>query len=138
MFTPPVYTHRYIQRGLSWEYTEVGCDLVENLTKLNCSVNYNTYNTSPPLDLGSHTCGGYPGSLGYVEKDAKTFADWGVDMLKLDGCYASEADYETGYPEMSKALNATGRPIVFSCSWPAYIKTVSMQPAIASGNEIRI
>lgn len=25
-----------------------------------------------------------------------------------------------GYPEMAKALNATGRPIIYSCSWPAY------------------
>lgn len=27
----------------------------------------------------------------------------------------------TGYPLMSKALNATGRPIAYSCSWPAYL-----------------
>ena len=47
-------------------------------------------------------------------------------MLKLDGCYASADTYETGYPNMTKALNATGRPIVFSCSWPAYIKNVSV------------
>ena len=26
---------------------------------------------------------------------------------------------------MSKALNKTGRPIMYSCSWPAYIKDVS-------------
>ncbi|KAG9477092.1 hypothetical protein GDO78_002473, partial [Eleutherodactylus coqui] len=25
-----------------------------------------------------------------------------------------------GYPKMSAALNATGRPILYSCSWPAY------------------
>ena len=25
-----------------------------------------------------------------------------------------------GYPMMAAALNATGRPIAFSCSWPAY------------------
>lgn len=25
-----------------------------------------------------------------------------------------------GYAKMEKYLNATGRPIVFSCSWPAY------------------
>ncbi len=76
-------------------------------------------------DLGTHTCGGYPGSLGYIEKDAQTFAEWNVDMLKLDGCYSSPADYDTGYPNMSKALLDTRRPIVFSCSWPAYIKNVS-------------
>ena len=74
------------------------------------------------LDLGTHTCGGYPGTLGHIQDDADTFAAWGVDMLKLDGCYASETIYETGYPNMTKALNNTGRPIVFSCSWPAYIQ----------------
>lgn len=47
-------------------------------------------------------------------------------MLKLDGCHASAQIYETGYPNMTKALNATGRPIVFSCSWPAYISNVSV------------
>ncbi|NWJ09675.1 NAGAB acetylgalactosaminidase, partial [Crypturellus undulatus] len=72
-------------------------------------------------DLGTFTCGGYPGTtLGHVEQDAQTFAQWGVDMLKLDGCYSSEQQQAEGYPKMSKALNATGRPIVYSCSWPAY------------------
>lgn len=27
----------------------------------------------------------------------------------------------SGYPLMSKALNATGRPIAYSCSWPVYV-----------------
>lgn len=38
-------------------------------------------------DVGTKTCGGYPGSLGYYEADAQTFADWDVDLLKFDGCY---------------------------------------------------
>lgn len=71
-------------------------------------------------DMGTHTCGGYPGSMGYEDVDAKTFASWGVDMLKFDGCYSDEKQQEVGYPAMSKALNATGRPIIYSCSWPAY------------------
>uniref|UniRef100_A0A8D3D9I3 Alpha-galactosidase n=1 Tax=Scophthalmus maximus TaxID=52904 RepID=A0A8D3D9I3_SCOMX len=72
-------------------------------------------------DMGSHTCGGYPGSpLDQIEIDAQTFADWEVDMLKFDGCYSSVTEQELGYPLMSKALNATGRPIAYSCSWPAY------------------
>ncbi|XP_064198018.1 alpha-N-acetylgalactosaminidase-like [Anguilla rostrata] len=72
-------------------------------------------------DLGTHTCGGYPGTtLDTVTIDAQTFADWGVDMLKLDGCYSNGTVQEEGYPLMSKALNATGRPIAYSCSWPAY------------------
>ena len=50
----------------------------------------------------------------------QTFAGWGVDYLKLDGCYSDPDKMDTGYPMVTKALNNTGRPIVFSCSWPAY------------------
>ncbi|XP_061899518.1 alpha-N-acetylgalactosaminidase [Entelurus aequoreus] len=72
-------------------------------------------------DMGTHTCGGYPGTpLNKIEIDAQTFADWEVDMLKFDGCYSNATEQEQGYPQMSKALNATGRPIAYSCSWPAY------------------
>ena len=49
----------------------------------------------------------------------QTFASWGVDYLKLDGCNSVEAKFGTLYPEVTVALNKTGRPIVFSCSWPA-------------------
>lgn len=72
-------------------------------------------------DMGTLTCGGYPGTpLDKIETDAKTFAEWEVDMLKFDGCYSNETEQAEGYPLMSKALNATGRPIAYSCSWPAY------------------
>lgn len=72
-------------------------------------------------DYGTLTCGGYPGSYGYLDIDAKTFANWTVDSLKLDGCYAEENQYAIGYPQMTRALNATGRQIIYSCSWPAYV-----------------
>ncbi|KAG9331459.1 hypothetical protein JZ751_018950, partial [Albula glossodonta] len=72
-------------------------------------------------DLGTFTCMGYPGTtLDRIDTDAQTFAEWGIDMLKLDGCYSNATMQEQGYPLMSKALNATGRPIGYSCSWPAY------------------
>eukprot|EP01105_Mastigella_eilhardi_P007781 TRINITY_DN1945_c0_g1_i4.p1 TRINITY_DN1945_c0_g1~~TRINITY_DN1945_c0_g1_i4.p1 ORF type:complete len:287 (+),score=37.97 TRINITY_DN1945_c0_g1_i4:108-863(+) len=71
-------------------------------------------------DYGNYTCGGYPGSIDYLQIDAETFAFWGVDMLKLDGCYADPASMDKGYPEMEKYLNATDRPIIYSCSWPYY------------------
>lgn len=48
-------------------------------------------------DMGTHTCGGYPGTtLDKVETDAQTFADWGIDMLKLDGCYSNSSYQEQG------------------------------------------
>ena len=42
-----------------------------------------------------------------------------MDYLKLDGCNSVEARFGILYPEVTVALNKTGRPIVFSCSWPA-------------------
>nr|CAB3264191.1 alpha-N-acetylgalactosaminidase-like [Phallusia mammillata] len=71
-------------------------------------------------DYGKLTCGGYPGSQGHEETDANTFAEWGIDMLKFDGCYSNDSSKAVGYPLMSEALNKTGRPMVYSCSWPAY------------------
>ncbi|XP_075430015.1 alpha-N-acetylgalactosaminidase isoform X2 [Ascaphus truei] len=72
-------------------------------------------------DLGQRTCAGYPGTtLDKVEQDAATFAEWGVDMLKLDGCHSSLEEQALGYVRMSEALQATGHRIAYSCSWPAY------------------
>lgn len=80
-------------------------------------------------DVGTKTCAGYPGSFGYFEvgrlskrlqKDANTFASWGVDYLKFDGCYISAEDIPMSYKQMGAALNATGRPIVYGCSWPLF------------------
>ncbi len=68
---------------------------------------------------GSHTCAGKPASYGYEEIDAQTFADWGVDFLKYDFCYApAGVDGPMLYQRMGQALRATGRPILFSlCEW---------------------
>jgi hypothetical protein len=68
----------------------------------------------------TETCGGYPASQGYESIDAQTFADWQVDYIKVDGC-GDNSYYPAGYAAMGAALEATGRPIVYSCSWPAYI-----------------
>nr|XP_020496101.1 alpha-galactosidase A [Labrus bergylta] len=71
-------------------------------------------------DVGKNTCAGYPGSLGYYETDAQTFADWGVDLLKFDGCNMDWKLLGEGYVNMSKALNQTGASILYSCEWPLY------------------
>lgn len=70
-------------------------------------------------DAGEKTCGGRPGSRGHEFQDAYTYATWGVDYLKYDWCSTGEKqDAETSYLVMSQALQATGRPIVFSlCEW---------------------
>lgn len=72
-------------------------------------------------DYGTHTCGGFPGTRDHIEDDVNLFASWGIDSLKLDGCYCNSSEFATGYPAVTRALNATGRPILYSCSWPAYL-----------------
>ncbi|XP_051823972.1 alpha-galactosidase A [Antechinus flavipes] len=74
-------------------------------------------------DVGTLTCAGYPGSFGYYDIDAETFAEWGVDLLKFDGCYAKDlTSLVEGYKYMSYALNKTGRSILYSCEWPLYMR----------------
>jgi alpha-galactosidase len=67
---------------------------------------------------GPRTCGGYEGSYGHEEQDAKTFARWGIDYLKYDWCSASrlyrDADLQAAYQGMGRALARCGRPIVYS------------------------
>jgi len=72
-------------------------------------------------DIGTLTCAGYPGSRDFLQQDAKTFASWGADYLKLDGCYSTKEEFAKNYPLMSTYLNQTGRPMIYSCSWPAYL-----------------
>jgi alpha-galactosidase len=69
-------------------------------------------------DAGRKTCEGRPGSYGYESIDAKTYAAWGVDYVKVDWCNAEGLDAPTQYAKMRDALASSGRPIVFSiCEW---------------------
>jgi alpha-galactosidase len=69
-------------------------------------------------DAGTATCAGYPGSLGHESTDAASFAAWGVDYLKYDNCNNNGIPAQTRYTTMRDALQATGRPILFSlCNW---------------------
>jgi alpha-galactosidase len=80
---------------------------------------------------GSLTCGKFAASLGHEQHDAKLYASWGVDLLKYDLCsYKKEMEtaaaahpedpdlpnrmMRNAYAKMRSALDATGRPIVFS------------------------
>ncbi|KAG5530785.1 hypothetical protein RHGRI_025680 [Rhododendron griersonianum] len=77
------------------------------------------------LKLGIYSDAGYltcsktmPGSLGYEETDAKTFASWGIDYLKYDNCNNDGSKPTVRYPVMTRALMKAGRPIFFSlCEW---------------------
>jgi len=67
-------------------------------------------------DAGDATCGAYPGSYGHDLEDARTFASWGVDYVKLDWCNTQGLNPQGEYRRMRDALLATGRPIVYSLS----------------------
>ncbi|RYY34207.1 MAG: glycoside hydrolase family 27 protein [Sphingobacteriaceae bacterium] len=67
---------------------------------------------------GDKTCGGYPGTRGHEYEDARLYASWGVDYLKYDWCNTDSLHAREAYTTMARALQATGRPILFSlCEW---------------------
>ena len=70
---------------------------------------------------GKTTCQGLPGSLGFEEIDARTWGEWGFDLLKHDWCsYGSTmpdqplADLQKPYIVMREALDKVARDIVYS------------------------
>jgi alpha-galactosidase len=87
-------------------------------------------------DAGYATCGRFAGSgagkdggAAHFLSDARLFASWGVDYLKLDGCNIRPATgaagalaYRAAYQAESSALKQLARPIVFSESAPAYFQ----------------
>ncbi len=87
-------------------------------------------------DSGYATCAGLAGSgvpdgggADHFLQDARLFASWGVDYLKLDGCNlyvpkggSDEEIYRKAYAVESAALKTVGRPVVFSESAPAYFQ----------------
>ena len=69
-------------------------------------------------DAGDKTCAGRPASRGFEYQDAAQYARWGVDYLKYDWCNTGTRNAQDAYTLMRQALDATGRPIVFSlCEW---------------------
>lgn len=72
-------------------------------------------------DYGKKTCEGYPGTLEInMATDAKTFVEWGVDFIKLDGCFTDPLDMELGFINFGYWMWKMGRPMVYACSWPIY------------------
>lgn len=71
-------------------------------------------------DAAHLTCGNCFGGHGYERIDAEAYAEWGVDLLKYDWCYAPKdrASAVERYGTMRRALDATDRSIVLSvCEW---------------------
>ena len=67
-------------------------------------------------DAGTRTCQGYPASLGNEVRDAKRFAAWNVDFMKVDWCHTEGLRGRTTYPKWTEAIKASGRPMILSIS----------------------
>ena len=69
-------------------------------------------------DAGTKTCQGWPGSLGYEFRDARRFAEWGADYLKIDWCHTDGLPARAMYEKWCLAIQNAGRPMVYSiCEW---------------------
>jgi len=126
------YGYQYINLDDCWSDKQgrdiIRSRLVPDPTRFSKGMNYlsdyahqNGLKMGIYSDVGTKTCGGYPGSYLYYDIDAQTFADWGIDFLKLDFCNINNDILKTPwvyYKSMSEALNMTGRPMLFSiCNW---------------------
>ncbi|WP_278865186.1 NPCBM/NEW2 domain-containing protein [Leyella stercorea] len=71
-------------------------------------------------DAADRTCAGAFGSYGYETIDANTYAEWGVDVVKCDYCYAPD-DVETAkkrYKALADAFAAAGNnTMLYICEW---------------------
>ena len=96
---------------------------------------------------GPTTCGKFIASEGHETQDAALYASWGVDFLKYDLCsFRKEMDaaakahpedpglpnrmMREAYSRMRKALDATGRPMVFSLCQYGWDSTWTWAPAM--------
>jgi alpha-galactosidase len=79
-------------------------------------------------DSGWYTCAGYPGSFRNEQRDARTFQDWGFELLKFDTCGVPydrkiQQNHYGKFKPMSDALidaakEAGKPPIIYSiCNW---------------------
>jgi alpha-galactosidase len=74
------------------------------------------------ISPGPRTCGGYEGSYGHEQQDARRFAAWGFDFLKYDLCSyqdllkgsRSRQDLMKPYGLMGSILRSLDRDMVFN------------------------
>ena len=45
------------------------------------------------IDIGTTTCGGFPGSQGHFAIDALMLAKWNVDLVKVGACGSQDPNY---------------------------------------------
>jgi len=55
-------------------------------------------------DMGTETCGGYPGTLDYITIDAQTFVDWDLDSVKMGESHCIALHYDTAHLEYMRPV----------------------------------
>lgn len=82
------------------------------------------YIHSKGLKFGIYTCAGImtckkrPGIRGYEFQDARQFAEWEIDYLKIDWCFTENQNAKASYSLIRNAIEKAGRPYVISiCEW---------------------
>ncbi|XP_039282901.1 alpha-galactosidase A-like [Nilaparvata lugens] len=115
--------HRRFPKGIH--------NLAKNLHKLGLKLGISG-------DIGSETCSGHPGSWANFDRDAKTFAGWEIDFLKVNGCFANESMLNEGYKNFGKALMNTKRPIIYSIDWPLHDRNVNFTEVVKISNLWRV
>lgn len=118
--------YRYVVVDDAWEGSLRGDDghLEPNLWRFPNMRDLTAYIHDRGLQFGLYTCGGdrtcqgYPGSRGHEFIDARRFAAWHVDFMKIDWCHSKGLDTRVTYALWSEAIRATGRQMVLSiCEW---------------------
>lgn len=84
--------------------------------------------------MGSGTCAGYPAlnctgrpgdDCAQARRDVAQYVAYGIDSLKIDGCQGMVPEhFNVSYPMVGRMIleesQKLGRPVAYSCSWPAY------------------
>lgn len=142
MYTAKVSCSVYTQLGALTPVQVNVTIVIKLMVALGCSVShcapvYILQVRSTPVSSDFCACIGRPASMHHESDDAHTFADlWNVDYVKEDSCSGcGHVNATEQYANMSAALNATGKRILFGICWGCTTE-IELRPAI--GNSWRI
>jgi alpha-galactosidase len=91
--------------------------------------------------IGSRTCQSLPASWGHYDQDAKTFASWGVDFVKVDDCGGLPAETTVDaltehFRRFGACLRKYNPDVVYSQELPIHqIGKPSFVPAVRASAE---
>jgi hypothetical protein len=82
---------------------------------------------------GTSTCGGRAGSYGHYSQDARQFASWGADFVKLDYCNVpAGSDPSALFSQFGAALARADPGIIYSQELPVFASATPTSSVFAS------